>query len=87
MLIPRKIKNQLNGMNWNYTFQRGYSQLHFIPQSFPVNAIQAKADRLSAAAFKWLKKSDLLPSVSAFAFIITSFNGFKNSAKPAKSGF
>lgn len=87
MLIPRTIKNQLDGMNGNYTFQCGHTQLHFIPQSFPMNANQASVDRLSAVAFKWLKKSDLLPPVSAFAFIVTSFNCFRNSAKPAKSGF
>lgn len=59
----------------------------FSPQSFPVYAIQAKAVRLSAEVFRWLKKSDRLPSVNAFAFIITSFNGLRNSAKPARSGF
>lgn len=58
-----------------------------LPQSFPVNAIHARAERLSTAAFKWLKKSDLLPSVNEEAFMITSFNGFRNSASPAGSGF
>lgn len=58
-----------------------------VPHSFPVYAIHAKAERLSTADFKWLKKSDRLPSVNAFAFIITSFNGLRNSANPARSGF
>lgn len=57
------------------------------PQPFPANAIHARAERLSTEAFKWLKKSDLLPSVNAAAFMITSFNGFINSANPAGVGF
>ena len=64
-----------------------YNQTILLPQSFPTYAIHAKAVRLSVAAFNWLKKSDRLPSVIAFAFVITSFNGLRNSANPARSGF
>ncbi|KAK2636038.1 hypothetical protein Ddye_030830 [Dipteronia dyeriana] len=45
---------------------------------------QCIAERLSVAAFNWLKKLDRLPSVIAFAFVITSFNGLRNSASPAR---
>lgn len=58
-----------------------------IPHSFPVYAIQAKAERASATVFKWLKNSDLRPVVNVFAFRITSFSGLRNPANPARSGF
>lgn len=78
-LKVKKITDSLLKHNNYWTF--------LLPQSLPVYAIQAKAVRLSAADFKWLKKSDRLPSVIAFAFIITPFNGLRNSAKLARSGF
>lgn len=73
-------------MKKNHLFQEE-NQSIWLPHSFPVYAIHAKAERLSAALFKWLKKSVRLPSVNEFAFMITSFNGLRNSANPARSGF
>lgn len=64
-----------------------YARIFFLPQSFPVYAIQAKAPRLSPPVFKWWVKSDRLPSVKAEALLITSFNGLRNSISPAISGF
>lgn len=90
MLIPWKGEKIIR--DWKdervHTFLTENSYGSFpLPQSFPVYAIHAKAERLSAALFKWLKKSDRLPSVNLFAFVMTSLSGFRNSTNPALSGF